>query len=55
MEPYENYGHASNVVFASSHILKDDGSVKLYYGAADRYQCVADTTLEKLMNAALYR
>lgn len=55
MLDYENYGHASNVVFVSSHIVEDDGSVKLYYGAADRYQCVADTTINKLLHAALER
>ncbi|MCF8361786.1 MAG: hypothetical protein K9G70_04095 [Prolixibacteraceae bacterium] len=55
MVDYENYGHASNVVFASSHIVEDDGSVKLYYGGADRYQCVADTSIDKLLHAALER
>jgi predicted GH43/DUF377 family glycosyl hydrolase len=55
MEDYENYGHACNVVFASSHILEDDGSIKLYYGAADRYQCVAHTSVDQLLHAALER
>ncbi len=54
-EPYELTGHAPNVVFASSHIVENDGSVKLYYGAADRYQCVADTTIDNLLEAALFR
>lgn len=52
---YELSGHAVNVVFASSQIVEDDGSVKLYYGAADRYQCVADTTVDLLLEAALER
>lgn len=52
---YELSGHAVNVVFASSHIVEDDGSIKLYYGAADRYQCVADTSVELLLDAALNR
>ena len=52
---YEVSGHAVNVVFASSQIVEDDGSVKLYYGAADRYQCVADTTVDLLLEAALER
>jgi predicted GH43/DUF377 family glycosyl hydrolase len=52
---YEMTGHAPNVVFASSHIVEDDGSVKLYYGASDRYQCVADTTIDLLLEAALER
>lgn len=52
---YEISGHAVTVVFASSQIVEDDGSVKLYYGAADRYQCVADTTVDLLLEAALER
>lgn len=54
-EPFELIGHAPNVVFASSQIVEPDGSVKLYYGASDRYQCVADTTIELLLEAALER
>jgi predicted GH43/DUF377 family glycosyl hydrolase len=54
-EPYEMAGHAPNVIFASSQIVEDDGSVKIYYGAADRYQCVADSTVDLLMEAALER
>lgn len=53
--PYELAGLAPNVVFASSHIVEDDGSVKLYYGAADRYQCLAETTVDLLLEAALHR
>jgi predicted GH43/DUF377 family glycosyl hydrolase len=52
---YEMIGHAPNVVFSSSHIIEEDGSVKLYYGASDRYQCVADTTIDLLLEAALTR
>jgi len=52
---YEIFGHAVNVVFASSHIVEQDGSIKLYYGAADRYQCVADTSVDLLLEAALNR
>lgn len=54
-ETYELCGHAPNVVFASSHVVEEDGSVKLYYGASDRYQCVADTSVALLLEAALER
>lgn len=54
-ETYELIGHAPNVVFANSQIVEDDGSVKLYYGGADRYQCVADTSIDLLLEAALER
>jgi predicted GH43/DUF377 family glycosyl hydrolase len=53
--PYENMGHTPNCVFASSHVVEDDGSVKIYYGASDRYQCVAHTTIADLLDVALNR
>jgi predicted GH43/DUF377 family glycosyl hydrolase len=53
--PFENYGHAPNVLFASSHVVEPDGSVKIYYGASDRYQCVADSSVEELLHCALER
>ena len=53
--PFELAGHVPNVVFASSQIVEDDGTVKVYYGASDRYQCVADTTIDLLLEAALTR
>ena len=51
----ELIGHVPTVIFASSQIVEDDGTVKLYYGASDRYQCVADTTVDLLLEAALTR
>jgi len=53
--PYENAGHTPNCVFASSHVVEDDGSIKIYYGASDRYQCVADTSVDELLDVALNR
>lgn len=54
-EDYENNGHTPNCVFASSQVVEPDGSIKLYYGAADRYQCVAFTTVDALLDVALHR
>ena len=51
----ELIGHVPTVVFASSQIVEEDGSVKVYFGASDRYQCVADTTIDLLLEAALTR
>ena len=53
--PHELIGHTPTCVFASSQIVEDDGAVKIYYGASDRYQCVADTTIDLLLEAALTR
>lgn len=41
-EEYESLGYRSNVVFPGSLIPEEDGTVKIYYGAAD--QCVALAT-----------
>lgn len=54
-EPYETAGHAPNVIFASSQIAEEDGNVKIYYGAADRYQCATDSTVDLLLEASLER
>lgn len=54
-EPFENAGHTPNCVFASSHVVEPDGTIKLYYGASDRYQCVADTSVAELLEVALHR
>ena len=53
--PYEQSGHTPNCVFASSHAAEDDGSVKILYGASDRYQCVAETSIDELLDVALNR
>jgi predicted GH43/DUF377 family glycosyl hydrolase len=52
---YELSGHITTTVFASSQIVEPDGRVKVYYGASDRYQCVADTTVDLLLEATLER
>lgn len=50
-EPYEMIGQVPNVVFPGAVIPEPDGTVKLYYGAADYVQCVATTTLQALLDA----
>lgn len=48
--PYErDYGFRQNVIFPGGMIVEDDGSVKIYYGAADSVECVAFTTVEELV------
>jgi len=39
------------VVFTCGAVVEDDGEVKLYYGGADTVQCVATTSLERLIEA----
>jgi predicted GH43/DUF377 family glycosyl hydrolase len=48
---YELMGQTPSVVFTSGAVVEDDGQVKIYYGAADTVQCVATTTVERLLYA----
>lgn len=50
-EEYEITGLTPNVVFTCGAWVEEDRSVKLYYGAADTVQCVADTTVDDLLAA----
>jgi len=52
---YELSGQTPSVVFTNAAILEDDGSVKIYYGAADSVQCVGLSTLEELLAACRNR
>lgn len=48
---YEMIGQVPNVIFPGSAIVEDDGSVKLYYGGADYVQCLAHTSIDRLLDA----
>jgi len=48
-EPYERIGDVGNVAFASGAILESDGTVKVYYGAADTCICIASARLDDLV------
>lgn len=48
---YELVGQTPSVVFTNAAIVEDDGTVKIYYGAADSVQCVAFSTIEQLLAA----
>ncbi len=47
---YETNGFVPNVVFPTSAILEDDGMLKIYYGAADNYECLAEAKLDDILN-----
>ncbi|MCL5019772.1 MAG: hypothetical protein M1426_04805 [Patescibacteria group bacterium] len=47
-EPYELYGSVPNVIFPSGAVLKDN-KVSIYYGAADTSCCVAEISLQELL------
>jgi beta-1,4-mannooligosaccharide/beta-1,4-mannosyl-N-acetylglucosamine phosphorylase len=59
-EPYELMGQVPGVVFPTGIIAEDtdvrgvaapDSPVRVYYGAADTCVCLAETTVEQLVNA----
>lgn len=52
-EDYERIGDVGNVVFPCGAIVEDDGEVKMYYGAADTYLCVATARLDDLVKWAV--
>lgn len=52
-EDYERIGDVGNVVFACGAIVEDNGEVKMYYGAADTYVCVATATMDELLEYTL--
>ncbi len=49
-EKYETEGFFPNVVFSNGLIEKDDGRLFIYYGACDETVCLAETTVESLLN-----
>ncbi len=54
LEPEENYeliGQTPSVVFTSGAVVEEDGSIKVYYGGADTVQCVATSSVDRLLRA----
>jgi predicted GH43/DUF377 family glycosyl hydrolase len=49
--PYEMQGRVMNVVFTCNALLEDDGTVRVYYGAADTVICLATAKLEDIIDA----
>lgn len=50
---YEMKGRVMNVVFTCNALLEDDGTIKIYYGAADTNIGLAEGTIEDIINACL--
>ncbi len=46
---YEVEGFRTNVIFPGGMIAEPDGSVKIYYGASDTVECLAETTVQELL------
>jgi len=50
--PYEHVGVYANCVFSNGLLAEDDGTLTVYYGAADRICAAAVTTVEEMIAAA---
>jgi predicted GH43/DUF377 family glycosyl hydrolase len=52
-DPWEVTGYVPNVVFTCGAIAEENGTVKIYWGAADSVMCVGTSTIEDLINLCL--
>ena len=52
-EIYEITGYVHNVVFSCAAVPEEDGSVKIYWGGADKVMCVGTANLEELVDCCL--
>ena len=52
-EVYEITGYVHNVVFTCGAVPEDDGSVKIYWGGADKVMCAGEAVIEELVNLCL--
>jgi predicted GH43/DUF377 family glycosyl hydrolase len=52
-DPWELTGYVHNVVFTCGAVPEDDGTVKIYWGAADSVICVGVANLEELVDLCL--
>lgn len=50
---FEFHGQSPNVVFTNGTLLEDDGTLRIYYGAADQFVCLAFAKVEELIEACL--
>jgi predicted GH43/DUF377 family glycosyl hydrolase len=52
-DPWEVTGYVHNVVFCCGAVPEDDGTVKIYWGAADQVTCVGTATIDDLVDLCL--
>ncbi len=52
-EIYEITGYVHNVVFSCGAVAEDDGSVKIYWGGADKVMCVGTARIDELVDHCL--
>ncbi len=52
-EAYETTGYVHNVVFTCGAVPEEDGSIKIYWGGADKVMCVGTSNIEALVDHCL--
>lgn len=52
-EVYEITGYVHNVVFTCGAVPGEDGSIKIYWGGADKVMCVGTANMEELVDYCL--
>ncbi len=52
-EVYETTGYVHNVVFTCGAVPREDGSIKIYWGGADKVMCVGTANIEELVDFCL--
>ncbi|MBU2650425.1 MAG: glycoside hydrolase family 130 protein [Bacteroidetes bacterium] len=52
-EAYEVTGYVHNVVFCCGTVPENDGSIKIYWGGADKVMCVGTAMIEDLVDYCL--
>ncbi len=52
-DPWEVTGYVHNVVFTCGAVAEDDGTVKIYWGGADKVMCVGTARLDDLVDLCL--
>jgi len=52
-DPWEVVGYVHNVVFGCGAVAEDDGTLKLYWGAADKVMCAGTAVIDELVELCL--
>ena len=52
-DPWEITGYVPNVVFTCGAVAEDDGTLKLYWGGADKVMCAGTAVIDELVDLCL--
>jgi predicted GH43/DUF377 family glycosyl hydrolase len=52
-DPWEVTGYVHNVVFTCGAVPEDDGTVKIYWGGADKVMCAGTAVMDELVDLCL--